>query len=537
MKKKLILLGILIALTFHGCQELLEEKNLRIPVADFYFKTEAGIKDATNAIYPFLKSWYGGLQILFLTDISDIFTHAHTGGIMFSSFTSELQPGHAAFAVWDQLYLGIAAANTVIGRAPAANMNETLRNNKMGEAYFLRAVFYHILVMQWGPVPLEIEETKEVRTVASRASEATVYAQIISDLGNAANLLPLSQTDYGRPTSWSAKAMLARIHLTVKNFTKASDYAKDVINNGPYKLVSDFATLWNIENEKNSEVIFAVQNTLDTRLNGTGNTTHLMYYPQYDKWPGMKRDIANGRPFNRMMPTRFFVDLMQADRNIDSRYDKAWKSVYYANNSANLLPECRLGDTAVYLEIYPISAAFKTVKSKKYTIYDINDFYSGELPKGIRINTPALNKHLDPRRLAINDMAGERDFFVIRLAEVYLIAAEAAAMKESPNLQEAAAMINVVRTRAAWPGKVANMQVSASKINLNYILDERAREFCGEMLRWDDLKRTGKLMERIKLYNPDARNNIKDYHLLRPIPTTMMDRITNKSEFLQNPGY
>ncbi|MFW5774311.1 MAG: RagB/SusD family nutrient uptake outer membrane protein, partial [Tangfeifania sp.] len=74
-------------------------------------------------------------------------------------------------------------------------------------------------------------------------------------------------------------------------------------------------------------------------------------------------------------------------------------------------------------------------------------------------------------------------------------------------------------------------------MSLDYILDERARELAGELLRWPDLKRTGKLIERVKLYNPDGRDNIKDFHLLRPIPTTMIDRVSNKDEFKQNPGY
>lgn len=117
---------------------------------------------------------------------------------------------------------------------------------------------------------------------------------------------------------------------------------------------------------------------------------------------------------------------------------------------------------------------------------------------------------------------------------MYLIAAEAEI--NLGNNTKAAELINVVRTRAAQPGKTADMQVTAGNINLDFILDERAREFAGEQLRWFDLKRTGKLVERVKKYNPSAAGFVQDYHILRPIPQKQVDAVTNKSEFVQNPG-
>ncbi len=84
-------------------------------------------------------------------------------------------------------------------------------------------------------------------------------------------------------------------------------------------------------------------------------------------------------------------------------------------------------------------------------------------------------------------------------------------------------------------------QVTAKDINV--ILDERARELCGEQQRWFDLKRTGKLVDRVKLHNGVAKNNIQDFHILRPIPQPQLDAITNKTSgpdpegFWQNEGY
>ena len=81
------------------------------------------------------------------------------------------------------------------------------------------------------------------------------------------------------------------------------------------------------------------------------------------------------------------------------------------------------------------------------------------------------------------------------------------------------------------------MEISQDELTLDFILDERARELGGEQQRWYDLKRTGKLLELVQKYNPDAKANIKDYHILRPIPQTQLDAVINKEEFKQNTGY
>ena len=148
---------------------------------------------------------------------------------------------------------------------------------------------------------------------------------------------------------------------------------------------------------------------------------------------------------------------------------------------------------------------------------------------------PTLVKHLDPTRLTYNEAQSARDVFVIRFAELYLIAAEAKMNLE--DMDTAAYYINVIRTRAAKPGQTAAMQITPAQVTLDFILDERAREFAGEQMRWFDLKRTGKLVDRIKALNPDAAPNVKAYHNLRPIPQSQLDAVTNKDEFKQNEGY
>ena len=146
-----------------------------------------------------------------------------------------------------------------------------------------------------------------------------------------------------------------------------------------------------------------------------------------------------------------------------------------------------------------------------------------------------MQKFDDPTRASQNEEESARDAFIIRLAEMYLIAAEA--QFKSGNSAKAADYINAIRKRAAIPGHEADMLITDADISLDFILDERARELAGEQLRGFDLKRTGKLEERIKKYSPDPAANFQSYHSLRPIPQDQIDAVTNKAEFTQNPGY
>jgi starch-binding outer membrane protein, SusD/RagB family len=131
-------------------------------------------------------------------------------------------------------------------------------------------------------------------------------------------------------------------------------------------------------------------------------------------------------------------------------------------------------------------------------------------------------------------MDGSRDFIVYQLAGTYLIAAEAMYMRDG-NGDNAVEYLNILRRRAAYPGKESEMEVSANDVDIDFILDEYSRESFGEQKRWLDLKRTGKLVERVKLYNAEGEPNIQNYHSLRPIPANQLTRTTN--EYGQNDGY
>ncbi len=129
------------------------------------------------------------------------------------------------------------------------------------------------------------------------------------------------------------------------------------------------------------------------------------------------------------------------------------------------------------------------------------------------------------------------DYSIIRLADIYLMRAEANMNLGKNDL--AADDIKVIRQRAAVPGFESVMTNIASTETsiLTSFSTNRARELGGENMRWFDLKRTGKLVERVKLYNPEAAPYIKEYHNLRPVPQAQFDGMPDPSTLGQNEGY
>jgi hypothetical protein len=306
----------------------------------------------------------------------------------------------------------------------------------------------------------------------------------------------------------------------------------------------------------------------------------------------LSRDVQFGRPFTRIRPNMprlttgpntglsYIYDRAFADRLNDSRYDKTFQTVWLANSTSagggnpgnpaysgpsvtGTRGQLTAGlDTAVWFPDYEVVNAPQAVGSRP--------FKGIVVPPSLQKNTvyPYMKKYADPRRVHQNDPS-YRPLVLARFSEVYLIAAEAAF--KAGQLQNAADMLNVIRLRAAFrsgapytaggafgiagapraqmvgdpypagitqPVAEAAMTITAGQVTLDFILDERTREFYGEGLRWLDLVRTQTLISRVQAWNPtEAGANIAEKHLLRPIPQDQIDRVTVGTPYPQNPGY
>jgi len=543
-KRTGVVLGAVLLAGLAGCMDLNEDVISGLTPGAY--GTEAAFQALVNATYEPLRSFWAQERGFTVSEFgTDIYTKGADGSYKFiNDYTSQLNPTVDYFSgTWNDFYRAINTANAAIGQAPVVQMDSSVKAQRLAEVRFLRALYYFVLVQMYGPLPLQLTETTTPSTEFTRVPVDTVYEQILSDLRYAEANLGYVTKDYGRVTKGAVQHLMAKVYLTrlrdtnavadeaakqqAGDFANAADYALRVINSGQYQLLPTFADVFAFNNERNAEVIWSIQYTMDPLTTGPGNTGHLYFLMEYDVLPGMLRDIANGRPFKRFRPTTFLLGLY--DRTKDARYDAQFKRVWYANNVTTIPRDAsgalkfRLGDTAVYVSTTDADTVL--AKTRPYRVYTPKT-YSNRI-------FPSLNKFEDPFRLSVNETRGSRDYLLFRLAETYLIAAEALLRDGRP--AEGLPYLNAVRRRAAIPQHEAEMERTVDQLTLDEILNERARELAGETMRWFDLVRTHKLLERVKAYNPDAKSNIQPFHVLRPIPQTQIDRTT--TPFPQNPGY
>jgi starch-binding outer membrane protein, SusD/RagB family len=576
--KTILLIVILMAFATQSCKDFLDETLVSKVSAGSYYTTPAGLEDAVDAAYSFLREIHSEERAYTLSIFgTDTHTNGADGGWKsFNFYDNNLNSAADILnQQWTFLYKGINQANAVLNRSSEIAMDETIKKTRQAEARFLRAFYYFYLVQTWGDVHFSLEETIGAEVTANKTAQATIYAEgIIPDLEFAITNLPAAQSQYGRATKPAAQFLLAKAYLTrgYKSFGSAADFTSaetlftNVIADYNFALVASHKDLWDQDKQINSEVIWAVQYSTDLILNGgdtgVGNRGHLYFLMEYDIRAGMIRDIAGGRPFKRFRPTDHMVSVWAATRDIDNRYDATYKHAYISNNPNNIdkwqqihvdkgakkkdgttvtladigKNRWEVGDTAIYVPGPGKDAEWLTGDKKLKTRYNVIT----QLPAFVGdqyIYTerlfPTLAKFIDPRRPTIQWERGSRDWFVMRLADALLLRAEAR-FKKGDNTG-AASDINVVRTRAAKPGQVAAMQITPGQINIDFILTERALEMDAEQCRWFDLARTGKLVEYVKAYNPLGAPNIQDFHNVRPIPQQQIDRTVGG--YPQNCGY
>lgn len=552
IRKSIVVCGMAaLMLAGQGCKDVLEE-NIISGVGNDYLNTAKGFEDGVKAAYSSLRFYYATQQGLTMSEYgTDIYATGADGGYKgFHFYDGQLNPTVDYLATtWDELYKGINTCNAVIDRAPnVTGIADNVKKLRVAEAKFLRGHYYYILHQQYGGVDLRLTETLLPTKETKRATDAEMYAAIIKDLSDAVTDLEAKaqSSDYGRATKPHAQALLAKVYLAkgyssqkaADDFTKAADLLKEVSTKYGYKLLDDFSAVFDENNQNHSEVVFAVQYTTDALTNGTGNSLHLYFGMQYDVQPGMKRDTYWGRPFKRLRPTEYLLNTVFAERVNDSRYKKTFRDTWLSNNpgtyNAASFDDSKTkvtfasGDTAIFIPGYEMTKEVRA--TKKYQVL-VPSKYSEAL-------FPTLQKFFDSKRPDMTYEPGSRDYYVVRLADVYLMLAEA--LFQSGDKAGATEAINMVRYRAGWPGKKDKMLIDAKDLTMEMIIEERARELAGEQTRWLDLKRWGLLVERVKKYNPQA-SAIAAHHVVRPIPQTQIDRSAKtsdgKSVFPQNTGY
>ncbi|WP_460538813.1 RagB/SusD family nutrient uptake outer membrane protein [Echinicola sediminis] len=532
MKKYIILFAWVTGIMgLSSCADFLEEENRNFLSDDILLSDPQALDQLVANAYDKLR-----LATTFY-DLdhqgTDVFTRRDIiAGISDLNDYVNLRPTNGSVGTyWTNYYNVIAAANTAISRADAVEgISEADRSRGLGEAKFLRAFAYFHLVENFGGVPLVLEEIRSAQSEFTRASEQEVYSQIISDLDEALSGVDGTLSQYGRVSKDAVRHLKAKVLLTrgykefgsSQDFTEAATLAEAVIASHP--LVDDFASLVSKEDQRNSEVIFSMLYGSNPVSRGLGNNRHLLFKFVYDVYPGQTRSTLYHRGLGRA-PSPYFFDLFEEG---DEREDATIRRTMIAEvNSMD--GSIAAGDTSIYFPKTPWPQS--VIDSKAYVVINPGQYFT---PDGLtQVHFPMFKKFDDPGVPYTNpgiNPDGERDAILIRSGETRLIAAEA--YLKAGNGAKAAEHINALRARAD-----VETMVAADEIDIDLILDESAIEMAGEISRWMDLKRTGKLEERVLAHNPHAALNkaIKAFHNLRPIPQREVD--VSGGSISQNEGY
>ena len=492
--KRIIIYSLLI-FVFNGCSSFLEENpNDRLVINNFY-SSQKDAEAAVNATYQQLNTLYNRLMY----NVGELPTDVMKNGLgMPNAFLQDLEfmryNSENTFIrdMWNNSYSGIMKANAAINNIPVITMDANIQQRLIGEAKFLRALYYFNLVRFFGDVPLVIKLESIADAMGPRIPKDQVYAQIIQDLQDAENVLPVrsgyNAIDEGRATKGAAKILLGKVYLTQGNFTAAKDKLAEVVENENtygYGLHQSYASNWNPETEAGIEAVFYIEYKKPPLQN---NGEMGLAGPKYSVPGG---DIGVNGSNEADIPTKELYDAFEDNdtrRQVNVRYD------------------------------------FYSMIEKDFVLSSIPLFGKYWINGETASNQCDINMH------------------IIRYADALLMYAEA--LNEVGESAKAHDVLNRVRERAFGDSSGNFNGLSKEQFRAE-ILNERRLEFPIEGHRWFDLVRTGTFIQRMREHSAyeasvaesnktDIANNLKDHMILMPIPQREIDL---NPEIIQNPGW
>ena len=467
MKKEYFIHFLMAALMLTGCSKLLDKSPESNFTPDNFYKNADDAKAAVNAVYDQMNTSDIYDQVMWIIqDQSTDDAEWGNGRATANQPKNDLDkysftPSTVTFqTLWSASYKSINRCNAALERIPPIAMDEALKARLIGEAKFMRGVYYFILVRLFGDVPLVLKETTSLNNLQiARSPSEDVYKLIIQDFTDAETILPVSYSaaDKGKATRGAAKAFLAKVYLTREEWAKASAKAKEVMDLGAgYDLWTNFADVFLIANKNGKESVFEIQ------ANGLiGEGTWMQGYMR--------------PPFDRVNNIAGFGD------------DPPTQNIYNAYQPGDLRRN-------ITLRLYSASSTPAAPATVQFPCY--------------------VAKYLDPGATGNND--GSNNFPIIRYADVLLMYAEALNEQGAGN-PEAFNAVNRIRRRAGLTDLIGLSQTAFR----DSVLLERRLELAFEGHRRFDLLRTKRLVAAMNAQNPAI--TIKPHQTLFPIPQTERD--------------
>ncbi|MEI7526477.1 MAG: RagB/SusD family nutrient uptake outer membrane protein [Mariniphaga sp.] len=521
-------------LTLMACDKsVLNEKPLSFLSPDVTLVNNAGFQSAITSLHRNMREIIGGNTpftywcLYYGTDIGTIGTET-----FFIDYNTQLTPTfQAVTAFWDWGYLNIfPIANQIIDyaqRPTAVWTDEKQKNAVIAEARFFRAYALNILTNLYGDVVIVDKLATEPKVDYQLSKRKDVLSFAKADLEFASQWLPLTESLPGRISKNAADHLLAEVNISLGDFDKAIEAATSVISSGRNQLmIQRFGT----QKSKSGDVFSDMWK--DGNQNRSGGNLENIWTIQYEFLTpgGVPVSATFGKSWLRAWGPRYFETKDPDNKSGMLLADSLGRGVAWVRPSNHILyniwkdspNDMRNSKYNIRRKWYynnPISKYYLQ-EVKKHA--NLDTLYSGVWPSFIKIEGLSLAGAANGGTFV--------DWPMMRLAETYLLRAEAFLLKGDK--QKAADDINVVRSRAnALP-------VSATQVDLDYILDERLRELIIEEPRRLTLSRMGKLVERVKKYNGFATtiNSIQDKNAIFPLPQKFIDANFG-SKINQNKGY
>lgn len=462
-----------------------------------------------------------------------------------NSYKDKLFPNTAEVGnMWRRLYRIVFDANVIVERIVDETVefnSEADRNALKAEAMFMRAFVYRTLGILYGGVPIVLEEITSPKRDFTRNTREEVWNQCISDLDFASMNLPdvTNLKEEGRVSKAAAFHLLSEVYIVKQEWDNAISAATSVIDNPNFALMTErFGTrkdepgdvYWDLfrrdnQNRSSGNMEGIWVNQYEYLVEGGGQA---MGWPRFLAplyWQLKDTDGTNlfigpsnhngGRGIGWYAPTSYMKEDVWDDYDNDIR-----------NSQYNIVRDIKADnpDSPFFGQYIVASGAIDGFPN------NLDRWWNMLFVKTIPINNWPEEFIKDPETGLTTNSANfiETDDYIFRLSGTYLLRAEAYLGKGDQT--NAAADINMVRARANAA------QVNPADVDLDYILDERARELCWEEIRLLTLMRLGKLVERVKKYNHVTQDNILDHQNLWPIPSGEIET-NSEAELEQNPGY
>ncbi len=555
MKKTIYIILVFITVSMIACKDsYLDEKPLDKFSPENLLVNKAGFEAVIYALHADARAEELD-KVPSMVCGTDIASFATSDGRYFNNYKEMTPTSEWVNQWWDWAYTKVIKdANLVISRAekPGIVWTEAEKNAIVAEAKFFRAYAYNSLVNLYGGVPIIKEELTAPKYDFVRASRLDVLKFVEEDLDFAALYLPnvpavAVTSQQGRIFKAAANHLLSEVCISLGRetgtntyYTKAIAAATKVIDGtcGEYKLMTTtfgapkpsggdvFSNLFwtgNINRSSgNKETIWAIQHEFTTPGGGSGANVNVRWWgPQFEQLkdalgkPMLVNDTL-GRAAGAVRTTSYHLyDIWKSDwndmRNSKFNIRRTWfwnnpTSPTYLGKQLKTIVE---GGKTYILKLDGTKSTFVVDTLKQ--LFPMLRKVEGLMPQG-----PASGRT-------------DNDQYRMRLAETYLLRAEAYILNTRPDL--ALLDINVVRARAnAIPATLADM-------TNDYILDERARELTVEEHRRKTLCRMGLLVERVKKYRFSNRSqDIETYHQWWPIPQSAIDANLG-AKLKQNSGY